>query len=80
MSLHFGKIFYDGNSDAIPSSIISLGSTLQYIHLKSALASEMYYTQHSVTNEKGILRYDTSQQISIDLDQIFKLLNNNLSN
>ena len=44
MSLHDGKIFYDGNSelpkiDAILSSINSLESTLQYIHLKSALAS-----------------------------------------
>jgi len=40
----------------------------------------MYYTQHSVTNMKGRLRYDTSQLISRDLDKIFKLLNNNLSN
>ena len=44
MSLHVGKFFYDGISelpknDAIPFSIISLESTVQYIHLKSALAA-----------------------------------------
>jgi len=85
MGLHVGMIFYDISSElvninAILSSIISLVSTVHYIHLKSALVASMYYTQHSVTNVKGRLMYDTSQQISRDLEQICKLLNNKLSN
>jgi len=44
MSLHVGKTFYVKSSeqpkiDAIPFSIISLESTVHYIHLKSALAT-----------------------------------------
>jgi len=85
MGLHVGYIFYDksselSNIDAILFSIMSLVSTVHYIHLRSALVAEMYYTQHSVTNVKGRLRYDTSQQISRDLEQICKFLPNNFSN
>jgi len=85
MCLYVGKIFYDISSeipkiDAILFSIISLEPILNITHLKRSLAVLMYYTQLSVTNVKCRLRYDTSQQISRDLEQICKLLTNNLSN
>ena len=82
MSLHVGKIFYVKSSelpkiDANLFSIMSLESTVQYIHLKSALVALMFFTQHNVRNMKGRLGYDTFQQISRDLEQICKLLTNN---
>ena len=40
----------------------------------------MYYTKHSGTNVIGRLRYDTSEKISRDLEQIWELLTNNLNN
>ena len=85
ISLYVGKIFYDKSSglpkiDAILFFIISLESTLNITNFKRTLAALIYYKQLSVTNVKCRLRYDTSQQKSRELEQICKLLTNNLSN